>query len=146
MKKLITLLATTLALSAYALPKAEDLWVSAATAADGTDYSVLKGSAGVTKNDNGLPVVAVRGRIVKSNGDITPQMWYVPLDDCLRGQGTFVIMDANGAYQGNSQFAFSGGTIGSMIAEVLCTVAEKIMNETPSQQKQPTKKSNGPST
>lgn len=144
MKKLIVIGAIALSMaSAFALPKTDDLWILAATdSSTGDRYSVFKGSGNITKNDNGVPVFAVRGRVVKKSGDTIPQMWYVPLESCSAGTGPLVLMDFNGKYLAETTFAFGSGTVGSGIAELLCAAAESAL--TPSQSKPaPKKQSSG---
>jgi hypothetical protein len=144
MKKLLALAVTSLALTVSALPKDEDLWTFlAADNSNGDRYSVLNKSGTLTKNDNGIPVITARGRIVSKSGTTTPQMWYVPLEHCTAGQGSIVIMDATGNYLSASQFAFNSGTIGGHIAEVMCGAAEKMMTEQPAQAPRPQKKPAG---
>jgi hypothetical protein len=147
MKKLIAAMIASLALTAHALPKDEDLWTYIASHASGDRFSILNKSGIITKNDNGVPVVAVKGRIVaKEGGGITPVSWYVPLESCDAGQGVLVITSPMGDYIDNTQFAFGSGTIAGIIAEVMCGAAEKMLKNkpAPSQAPQPQKKPANP--
>lgn len=126
MKKLLVTLFASLALTVQALPKDSDLWVELATSVDsGLVYSALRGSGELTKNDNGVPIYAVRGRVVSKNDNTTtPTMWYVTLESCTRGQGLLVIMNGSGKYLSNAKFAFGSGSVSAAIAELLCAAAE----------------------
>jgi hypothetical protein len=130
MKKIIasTLLSLSLS-SAFAVSGADDAWVQVASEDNGTSYDILKGSVNITKNENDIFVVAGRSRIVAPDHSVMPQIWIVPLSHCDAGKGSLFIANLSGKLQGTSQFAFGTGTVGADIAEVLCTVAEKIIIE-----------------
>jgi hypothetical protein len=130
MKKLIAALIASLAFTAHALPKDEDIWAPIATdATNGDQYSIQKRSGILTKNDNGVPVVAVQGRIMSKEGSPRALSWYVPLQHCDAGQGILVIATVTGDYLDRAPFAFRSGTIAALIAEVMCNGAEKMLKE-----------------
>jgi hypothetical protein len=149
MKKLIAALIASLAFTAQALPKDSDIWSLVATDANnGDQYSIQNGSGMLSKNDNGVPVIAVLGRILSKDNVPHPLSWYVPLQNCDTGIGVLVIMTPTGDYLDKAPFAFKSGTIAGLVAEVMCGAAEKMIKNgvapVPNpQQKKPA--SNGPS-
>ena len=143
MKKFLIAGLAALSLSAIALPTDADIWTFIASDnTNGDKYSILNNSGELSKNDNGYPVIFARGRIVKADGTAEAQAWYVPLDQCKRGQGFIVVLDQQGKYLSRAQFAFHSGTIGGFLSEVMCGSAEQMLKEqaVPAQKK-PTKKS-----
>ena len=48
--------------------------------------------------------------------------WYVTLEDCRAGHGKMVILDMDGEYQYENDFAADGGTVSTDIAEVRCVI------------------------
>jgi len=146
MKKFIAAALAGIALTASALPKDEDIWTFiASNLGTGDRYSIQNKSAEITKNDNGIPVIAVRSRGVDKNGNVTPYRWYVPLNHCDIGQGIVVIMDPHGNYIDKAPFAFGSGTVAGSIAEVMCSVAESMLKEEQSKPSKPRQSGTGPS-
>ena len=120
-KKLVLTLA-----AACSCAMAADDWVEIATGG-GRAFSVKASTVRLGNNDSGVPVVLATGRITYADsGKIEANMWYVPLSHCKAKQGNMGITDVNGNFQTSIDFVFGLGSVGSQIAETLCSVADGL--------------------
>jgi hypothetical protein len=141
MKKFIAAMVASLAFTAHALPKDEDIWTFIASDSSGNDrYSILNKSGVLTTNDDGIPIIVVQGRIVSKGKHTQPLAWYVPLAHCDNGQGVIVITKTTGEYVDKAAFAFGSGSLAGLIAEVMCGGAEKMLKDKTTPPQEPTKK------
>lgn len=103
------------------LQAAEEDWINIVSSPQSV-FSIKVGSLRIANNDSGQKVVAAVGRVTnKTSSKIEPAQWYVTLDHCKMQRGNLVITDVVGNFLSETQFVFKLGTVGSEIAEFLCS-------------------------
>lgn len=124
MKKLLVALLMT----ASIVHAAETDWLTVA-ASNNLTYSIKKGSAELSKNDGGEPIILGIGNIknTSTNAGVL-EVWYVEIRSCLRQFGKLYSADSDGRIQSTTDFAFGQGTIASGIGEALCASASRQLN------------------
>ena len=127
MKKLLVALLMTASI-AHA---AETDWVVVASN-NNLVYSIKKGSAELSKNDGGEPIILGIGNIKNTSSNASKlEVWYVEIRACLRQFGKLYSADSDGRVQSTIDFAFGQGTIAAGIGEALCYSANRQLNTNP---------------
>ena len=99
----------------------EDLW-SRVTFSDISDISVKTDSFATTKLPNGQDGFLMTGRSIdKKTKKITLVNWSIAKQDCIKKQGTLNTFDINGKYSYDNNFVFGAGSMGSIVAETICS-------------------------
>jgi hypothetical protein len=94
-----------------------------------------KGTVKRMTNDGGERVTSVVGQwIDKRTKKIDLLRFYVTDDDCAAGFGLVTLVDMQGKYVTSSDMALGGESIGSHLADVICSVRE---TSSPTPQSQP---------
>lgn len=88
-----------------------------------SEYHFLKGSFEVITNKSGEEIALVVGREQDlSTRKIELQKLYVRTSDCVRTVGKAVVLNMDGEFKYDYDFAFGAGSYGSAKAELICQV------------------------
>lgn len=109
-----------LILSVCGITLAQTEWVNIGET-DTSVWDIQAGSLEESKTKAGIPIVVVVGRVsTKSTKNIDVRKWYVSIEDCDRKMGKIVTLDVDGKYRHETDVVFGAGSIGSMVAEMIC--------------------------
>ena len=102
-------------------------WINI-TSNDTTRYDGRAGTRLLGKTKAGTPMVIAQGRVFNTiEKSYSYQKWYVSLADCKAGYGKLIVLKLDGEFYLETDFVENGGSVGSAIAEMLCTpVKEQI--------------------
>lgn len=115
----ITTFVLSLMLCSLALAQSGD-WIEFDERGTGNSTAVLKGSLEETTTRGGERIVIVTTR-QRLQGQVFLNRAYVTLKDCVQRQGFLRFVDMQGVYQFEHPFVFGDGSIGSAVAEGICT-------------------------
>ncbi len=119
MKIFVVLIALLSSVSAFA----EDWVLLSANTKNTIEYYGLKNSVVIRTNKNGDQIVSwTEKEVDKNSNQITLQKLYVKTSDCLQKLGKGVIVNMDGDFRYDYDFAFGLGTVGGVRAEMLCGI------------------------
>lgn len=96
------------------------------TSTDTTKWEGRVGSREFSKTRGGKEIVVAAGRVInKKTTTIEFEKWYVSVEDCEAQQGKLVTLDMSGKYKYETDFVSKGGSVASMLAEMLCYAVEQ---------------------
>lgn len=115
--------------SCLATAASDENWVEVSRTEHGV-YAIKKGSLEFTATKGGESVILVLGRAFDlKTSEVSFEKWYVTGTDCGKEMGPVVTLDMSGNYKFENDFVFSGGSVASSIAEVICLVGLDVANK-----------------
>jgi len=107
----------------------DDEWIEYATTPTDKFY-LKKGTGEVINNKSGEEVfMAIHKNLDMKKKEISFRKVYVRQKDCESGAGKVVFLYVGGNFDDEVDFVLGGGSVGSTLAEYLCSTYESVKRE-----------------
>lgn len=97
---------------------------------DRSHFYMYRGSLDTGSTTDGQRIFYVAGKYeVIATKESVVQVWYVPVQDCIKSSGKLYITDAQGQAVTNIDFKPGDDSIGASLAKLICNTALNLISD-----------------
>ena len=108
---------------------ANDPWILVGKTERSTFY-MYRGSLGIDVSGDGKRIFYVAGKYeTAATKETVLQIWYVPVEDCIRNRGKLFVLDKNARPVTDIDFKQGDDSVGASLARIICNAALNLTND-----------------